>query len=136
MASRKYPSSSGSSSRSNSTEAKKILEKPKLNLNKVVNAEEEEEKVKNLLRDDFPDDDADADDIDFITLPMVKEGNFVMFLLIHDLFCACINLTIFTEKLFKKETKLETSDAQYDKKDMDKKPFISETGEGRYIYLL
>lgn len=52
-----------------------------MNLNKVVNSVEEEEKLKNLLGDDSTDNDLDVE-IDYIMLPMNKDGNFDLNLLI------------------------------------------------------
>ncbi|XP_011151991.1 DNA-directed RNA polymerase III subunit RPC4-like isoform X2 [Harpegnathos saltator] len=91
------------SSRDSSASTRKYMDKPKMNLNKVINKLEEEEKLKNLLGDDSADNDVNVD-IDYIMLPLD------------------------TKKLYKKEIKTEVS-ARTDENDVDKKPIISENGE-------
>lgn len=50
------------------------MEKPKLNLNKIVDKTEEERRLKNLLRDDFIDDGPDTDEkMHPLMLPRVKK---------------------------------------------------------------
>ncbi|XP_011267620.1 uncharacterized protein LOC105258195 [Camponotus floridanus] len=65
-----------SSNSSNSTGAEKYLEKSKLNTKKIINNAEEEEKLKNLLHDDFMDDGTNADKMDPISLPRVIKEEF------------------------------------------------------------
>lgn len=67
--------SEGSRVSSNTVKAAKYLEKPKLNLNKIVDKTEEERRLKNLLRDDFIDDGLDTEDEKMhpLMLPRVKK---------------------------------------------------------------
>lgn len=53
------------SSADNTRDMIKQMEKPKLNLNKKVDREEEEKKLKQILRDDFLDDDGDDADLEY-----------------------------------------------------------------------
>lgn len=64
-----------SSRRSTSTSSEKYLEKSKLN--KIFNKTEEEDKLKNILRDDFNDDDINTDEkIDPILLPRIDKEEY------------------------------------------------------------
>lgn len=67
----------GQSSGGSDREPRAALERPKLNLNQVIDKADEEEKVKQLLRDDFIDDGTDADIENApIALPLIDEGLF------------------------------------------------------------
>lgn len=91
-----------------SSDRKPSIERPKLNLNRVINKEEEEQKLKALLRDDFIDDGIDDTGLDAynapISLPIIKKGD-----------------------CFKTEPKTETSTTLGDD-EIDQKPIISENG--------
>lgn len=58
-----------------STDSGKYLEKPKINLNKVIDKAEEEKKLKNLLRDDFSDENIESLDekMDPFLLPRIQK---------------------------------------------------------------
>ncbi|XP_043495581.1 uncharacterized protein LOC122519870 [Polistes fuscatus] len=90
-----------------SSDRKPTIEKPKLNLNRVINKEEEEQKLKALLRDDFIDDGVDDAGLDTynapISLPVIKKSD-----------------------CFKMEPKTETS--TLDDEEINQKPIISENG--------
>lgn len=115
-------------------DARKSVERKKLN--KVVNKMEKEDKFKNL----FSDDDLNNDDNvdigmynDFLTLPIIKQGNLATvsiasnYDLLHYLY---VNFVILAAgKLGQKNEKEETN-ACNDEENVDKKPIISENGEG------
>lgn len=68
---KRYSGGSSDSDRSSQVS----LEKPKLNLNRSIDKAEEEEKVKQLIRDDFIDDGEPVNlDNGPVILPMIKEG--------------------------------------------------------------
>lgn len=83
------------------------LERPKLDLNRIINKAEEEEKIKLLLKDDFVDD-GEPMNIDNgpVILPMIKEA-----------------------KIYKdvKDIKIKVEEDETEEK--DKKPIILENGE-------
>lgn len=93
----------GGGSRDSDRSAQVTLEKPKLDLNRVVNKAEEEENLKMILRDDFIDDGEPLNlDNGPVILPMVNEA-----------------------KLYKEEAKVKVPD----KEEEDKKPILLENGE-------
>ncbi|CAK9802423.1 DNA-directed RNA polymerase III subunit RPC4 [Anthophora quadrimaculata] len=93
----------GGGSRDSDRSAQVTLEKPKLDLNRVVNKAEEAENLKLILRDDFIDDGEPLNlDNGPVILPMVNEA-----------------------KLYKEEAKVKVPDEEEE----DKKPILLENGE-------
>lgn len=84
-----------------------FLEKPKLNLNRTIDKAEEEEKLKNLLRDDFIDNGESVDmDNAPVLLPMIEDV-----------------------KLYKEEPVTEIKTEVQSEDEIDRKPIILENGE-------
>ncbi|XP_017767412.1 PREDICTED: DNA-directed RNA polymerase III subunit RPC4 [Eufriesea mexicana] len=97
---KRYSSGSSESDRSSQV----CLEKPKLNLNHSIDKVEEEEKVKQLIRDDFIDDGEPVNlDNCPVILPMKKEA-----------------------KLYEEETKVKL---EQEEEEVDRKPIILENGD-------
>ncbi|KAK2582710.1 hypothetical protein KPH14_004980 [Odynerus spinipes] len=89
---------------SDSGDRKSFMDKPKLNLDRDIDKDEEERKLKALLRDDFIDDGLEPDVENApVILPMIEDG-----------------------KLYKKESKLEND--ILDDEEIDQKPIILENG--------
>lgn len=68
----------GSTSGDRVSENSQMLDKPKLNLTKAIHKQEEDSKLKSLLKDDFIDDPSQVPDINFIpkSLPLIYNGRY------------------------------------------------------------